>query len=285
MLGKLDNFGGIIGIQYDVGDGSGDPANTTDIHYSQLQKNYELIHDCTDGRRRASSSRPAGTTRRMGAWNPLLDGLIVSVDGQCTRAATSSRSTTSAGTSCATPTATEVSYTSASHAVDPQGRMRVPYGFATDSWADLGNLSVYRHDNGADPYELFDFLITQQEVDHIFDNYRRNRQTFSVRNASNRTLERYNEKLRDAAKGLGPDARTSTATSRGPGLRLRRASGRSSARQFFADNLLASGIGFDHFARQLARPEAGPALARARTAPSRCCAATPTPRQRRHRRW
>ena len=37
-----------------------------------------------------------------------------------------------------------------------------------------------------DPYELFDFLITQQEVNHIFDNYRRNRATFSVRTASNR---------------------------------------------------------------------------------------------------
>ena len=70
-------------------------------------------------------------------------------------------------------------------------------------FSDLGNLSVYRHDNGADPYELFDFLITQQEVNHIFDNYRRGRSTFSVRGAADRSLHRYNTKLRDAAKGLG----------------------------------------------------------------------------------
>src|SRR5262249_10549054 len=87
--------------------------------------------------------------------------------------------------------------------VDPAGRTRVPYGFATDRWADLGNLSVYRPDNGADAYELFNFFITQQEVNHIFDNYRRGRQGFSVRTASERTLNRYNAKMRDGAKGLG----------------------------------------------------------------------------------
>lgn len=87
--------------------------------------------------------------------------------------------------------------------MDAQGRTRVPYGFATDRWADLGNLAVYRHDNGADAYELFDFFITEQEVNHIFDNYRRGRESFSVRSAVSRTLERYNEKMRDGAKGLG----------------------------------------------------------------------------------
>jgi hypothetical protein len=40
--------------------------------------------------------------------------------------------------------------------------VRVPYGFATDRWADLGNLAVYRHDNGADPYELFNFFISSR---------------------------------------------------------------------------------------------------------------------------
>ena len=70
----------------------------------------------------------------------------------------------------------------------------------------MGSFADYRSDFGAQfrlADELFDFLITQQEVNHIFDNYRRDRQTFSVRNASNRTLSRYNEKLRDAAKGMG----------------------------------------------------------------------------------
>ncbi len=40
-------------------------------------------------------------------------------------------------------------------------------------------------------------------MNHIFDNYRRNRQTFAVRTAANRQLERYNTKMRDAIKGLG----------------------------------------------------------------------------------
>src|SRR4029079_3738744 len=101
------------------------------------------------------------------------------------------------------PTTSEVAVTQEGPAIDPAGRPRMPYGFATDRWADLGTLAVYRHDNGADAYEIFDFLITQQEVNHIFDNYRRNRQTFSVRSASDRQLERDREKTRDGAKGLG----------------------------------------------------------------------------------
>ena len=41
-----------------------------------------------------------------------------------------------------------------SAAVDPAtNRIRVPYAFASDNWADTGNAAVFRHDNGADPYE------------------------------------------------------------------------------------------------------------------------------------
>ena len=69
-------------------------------------------------------------------------------------------------------------------AITGDGAIRVPYGFGTDGWADLGNLSVYRYDNGADAYELFNFLIAKQEIDHIFTNYRRGRSTFSVRSAA-----------------------------------------------------------------------------------------------------
>ena len=56
----------------------------------------------------------------------------------------------------------------------------MPYAFASDHWADTGNVSVFRHDNGADPYEQVQFLIATQENRHIFDNYRRNRTTFSL---------------------------------------------------------------------------------------------------------
>jgi len=132
----------------------------------------------------------------------------------------------------------------------------VPYPFATDSWADLGNMSVYRHDNGADPYELVNFWIAQAEVNHIFDNYRRNRKSFSVRSAANRTLERYDEKMRDAAKGLGllRNIYNDLAMVGGDNAD---AVWKQTAASFFKDPILLSGIVFDHFATEMARPQPG----------------------------
>ena len=42
-------------------------------------------------------------------------------------------------------------------------RLRVPYGFATDHWADTGNVAVFRSDSGADPYEQAQFFISTME--------------------------------------------------------------------------------------------------------------------------
>ena len=142
-------------------------------------------------------------------------------------------------------------------AVDKQNRTRVPYGFATDRWADLGNLSVYRHDNGADAYEIFNFMITMQEVDHIFTNYRRGRQGFSIRSAASRTLYRYNTKLRDGAKGLGLMRNVYQNFAKEVGYNFDQL-WPAIAPSFFKENILASGMVFDHFTRMAARPEAGP---------------------------
>ncbi len=133
---------------------------------------------------------------------------------------------------------------------DLKDRTRFPYGFATDRWADLGNVAVYRHDQGADPYELFEFFISEQELRHIFDNYRRNRTTFTVRGAANRTLNRYNTKMRDGAKGIG--LIYNNIQNLQPG-----------AFSLYVDVLkwhdimLASGLAFDHFTRQMQRPNVG----------------------------
>ncbi|MHB8874034.1 MAG: hypothetical protein ACYC8T_10145 [Myxococcaceae bacterium] len=250
VLEKQDNFGGILGFRPTIGG----PQGSQRIHYSQLQKEFELISGCKDID--PNAFRPGAWNEALnGKWSPVLDGLLVQVDGKYSR--------------CRQQPVDYVRWDQLrnavgnepgagnSHALDIDKRVRVPYGFATDRWADLGNLSVYRHDNGADAYELFDFLITQQEVNHIFDNYRRGRSTFSVRGASQRTLGRYNEKLRDAAKGLGlmVNVYKDFAVEQGydfdslwPYI----------ADESFAENILASGIGFDHFAKQMARPQYGP---------------------------
>jgi hypothetical protein len=239
MLTDLqDNFGGILGITYTLGD--------NDIHYSQLQSQVGLIDNC-ETVADPLVFKPANWDEELnGVWSPLLDGQMVQVNGAWTR--------------CRQDRVDYVPWRAlsgtAAPSVDAANRPRMPYGFATDRWADLGNVSVYRHDNGADPYEIFNFLVTSQEVWHIFDSYRRGRQDFSVRNASERTLGRYNMKLRDGAKGLGlyRNIYRRFALERGYDFdtfwRV--------AVSFFPDNVLASGLAFDHFTRTLARPEAGP---------------------------
>lgn len=253
MLDKMDSFGGILGIEYIVGD--------EDIHYSQLQRGYELIKDCYDVD--PQTYKPARWDEaENGTWHPLFDGRIVSVAGQASRCKTQPVDYVR-WQDLRFPTSAEAGdFYFGGGAIDEGGRTRLPYGFATDSWADLGNLSVYRHDNGADPYELFNFLITQQEVSHIWDNYRRNRQDFSVRKASYRSLWRYNEKIRDAAKGLGLFATIYELVALEEGWDFSDF-WPDVAPFWFKEQILASGLGFDHFARLAARPAAGDHYARA----------------------
>lgn len=250
-------FGGLLGITYQIGNSKGTSAS--DIHYSQLQDKFALINNCVDIPDPTVFKPATWDDNRDGVWHPVLDGLIVSVDGKYSR--------------CRQPRVDVVNWNSlrkpiqgaaaeagefygAGPAIDPAGRTMVPYGFATDRWADLGNVAVYRHDNGADIYELFDFFITQQEVGHIFDNYRRGRKTFSVRGAAGRTLGRYNEKMRDGAKGLGLLVNIFKDLAIEANLQQDSIVDYALT-EFYPTNALASGIAFDHFTRMLARPSSG----------------------------
>jgi hypothetical protein len=96
----------------------------------------------------------------------------------------------------------------------------------------------------------------------VFENYRRGNQAFSVRSAYSRTLGRYNEKVRDGAKGLGllVNVYKDLADTPDPdfsGTSFSSLWGYASV-NFFADQVLASGKAFDHFTRMMARPQAGP---------------------------
>lgn len=251
MLDKLDGFGGITGIQYN--DENGDIT-----HYTNLQKVHGLIDKCKTVDPEAF--KPANYNAEWGGtWHPLLDGLLVNVDGTYSRCEQPAvdyvqwdrlTSDDDAGA--------ETDYLNRYHSRDANDRVRVPYGFATDSWADAGNLSVFRHDSGADAYELFTFLITSQEVDHIFSSYRRGNQGFSVRGAAYRNLSRYNEKMRDAAKGLGLYRNIYEQWAIEAGQDPATIWDEVAAAGFVREVLLASGMGFDHFTRQMARPEPGP---------------------------
>ena len=247
-LEKTDDFGGILGISHWFGENA--------IHYSELQKNFELISECkaVDPLDYVPARYNEG---KDGTWHPVLDGRIVQVDGSYSRCRNQPVDYTH-WNDMRGPTDQEFTgWYPPGHAIDSKGRTRVPYGFATDSWADLGNVSVYTNDNGADVYEIFNFLITQHEVNHIFDNYRRGRQEFSVRAAADRSLWRYNEKVRDGAKGLGlmrnwlSDAFLQDGVDPDGYWAV-------TAPDWYRDNVIASGLVFDHFTAMATRPEAGP---------------------------
>lgn len=250
-----DNFGGILGYRYEIG------QNT--IHYSALQKTLGLIQDCQTIPDPTIFKPATWNEERDGKWSPLLDGLIVKVNGQYSRCR-QQKVDYVPWNQLHKPTASDLGgspdqggvYYDGGPSVDPQGRLRVPYGFATDSWADLGNASVYRHDNGADVYEIFNFMATQREVDHIFNDFRRGRTGFSVRSAANRALGRYYIKMRDGAKGLGliKNFYEDIALQVGQDFSALWA---VAASQWYEPVIVASSQVFDHFTRLMARPESG----------------------------
>ena len=79
----MDNFGGILGYLYQ--DAPSDfPNDNHNIHYSELNRVYNLINDCQPIDPEAF--RPTfWDEEKMGTWSPLLDGLLVQVDGSYSR--------------------------------------------------------------------------------------------------------------------------------------------------------------------------------------------------------
>jgi hypothetical protein len=247
-----DTFGGLSGITYGT--------KSADFHYSQLQKNYNLIKDCYS----VTPVQPANwRTDVDGEWSPLIDGKVVTVTEKGGAVTTKK---------CRQQPVDYVAWRDlhmpdpkadldngfyrGGPNVDPQGRLRVPYAFATDHWADTGNVSVFRHDNGADPYEQTMFMITTQENRHIFDNFRRKRSTFNVRAAADRSFGRYNEKMLGIAGGIGfyRTIYEDIGTSQGYAF--------DTLWPLILDgnlrnNIIGASMAFDHFTKQLSRPQPG----------------------------
>ncbi|MCP4674560.1 MAG: hypothetical protein GY854_03390 [Deltaproteobacteria bacterium] len=255
LLEKMDDFGGIVGIRFS--DGEDDY-----LHYSHIAEFYDLLRDCHEVS--AQAFKPTDYDEETdGAWHPLLDGELVSPEGgkytRCHQPPVDYVPWTSLTTS---PHLNDFLYyrsrnlKGVSRQVDDQYRPRVPYGFASDDWADLGNLSVNLFDNGADPYEIFNFLISQQELFVIFNDYRRGRAWFSVRGAADYNLHRYNLKIRNGAKGLALQRNYMKSFFAEVGWNFNEVWLPYSS-LYFRENVLASAMAFDYFARMLARPQVG----------------------------
>ena len=241
-------FGGLRGVTFNTG--------SLPIHYTDLQRHYKMIRSCGEVTDLEAFIPGRYDTERFGDWHPVVDGRMVAPRGAYTR--------------CRQPEVDYVGWRQIGVAsglaepdpkLDPRdgdNRVMQPYTFGTDNWADIGNVSVYRHDNGADLFEIFNFLITQKELGYVFDQYRRGRADFSVRSAFDRMLTRYDTKIRDGAKGLGLYRSRYREYAREAGLNSDVVFASVIARdEAIASNIVASTYAFDFFARELVRPEAG----------------------------
>lgn len=236
LAGQLDTFGGIQGAYYGLVSRY-DQAR----HYSQLDKELDLIRDC----RPASVAEPAGWNSEVdGIFDPVLDGHVVN------------------GTVCSGVPTDYVPYSDltgvttrdgTTRKFDAAGRVRRPYMFASDEYADIGNIAVYRHDNGADAYEVAKFLIREYEDRHVFENHRRGRTTFSLSGAFNRSYSRYQAKLKEMTKAYA----LLNEVYAGSGV-LEQLVTAPHADGLSKPHALAASLTFDHVARVLTRPASGP---------------------------
>ena len=233
----LDGFGGLIGPVYNNG--------ATDFHYSQLNARLGLIRNCKS----VDTSPPADyDADKDGVYSPEFDSGIV-LGTVCTGIPTDyvpyRELQPDTGGFVQEPAIGD----NLQRNFDALGRVRHPYMFGTDDYADIGNLPVLRNDNGADFYEVAHFMISEYEDRYLFDDYRRNRTTFSLRNAFMRGFNRYNDKLKEITKGFALYNELYQSTGLFDQFTANDGEFKSAA--------LASSMVFDHFARILTRPNSG----------------------------
>jgi hypothetical protein len=233
----LDGFGGLTGPVYN--------DNRTAFHYSELNTRLALIRNCQP----ADTSPPsAWDSDKDGVYSPEFDGEIVAgsvCSGIPTDYVPYRELQPDAGGFVQEPAIGD----NLQRNFDALGRVRRPYMFGSDNYADIGNLPVLRHDNGADAYEVAHYMINEYEDRYLFDDYRRNRSEFSLRKAFMRGFTRYNDKLKEITKGFA----LLNEVYQGTGLFE---AFTASPGQYQASALAASMV-FDHFARILTRPNSG----------------------------
>ena len=183
----LDGWGGIYGFPYGMTYATqlGTP-NGQGNHYSTYADKYGLLGDCSHAR--PGWNGAAGDPLAKQCTGPSLDFV----------ARRDMRSFAKLSQADLQTNASDV----ANFAVDKSGRVRHPYMFAGDEFADVGNVPVFRFDAGADAYEQMQFLTTLYEDRYIFDNFRRNRVNFSTHATINRIEDRYWDKIQDITKSL-----------------------------------------------------------------------------------
>jgi hypothetical protein len=217
-LQALDGFGGILG------------QSIGGNHYSTYADNYGLLGQCTA--RKGWTGSPTDPLA-MQCSGPSLD-YVAERDMSSVNKFTAAVSQANAG---------EV----ANFAVDKKGRVRHPYMFGSDEFADIGNIPVFRFDAGADSYEQMQFLISTYENRYIFNDFRRNLVTFNTDAVVDRTRERYWDKIQGISKSLALGVELLTAPGSDP----------TTDPGSLMPAALGSADAFSMFARAITRPGPG----------------------------
>ena len=219
--GRYDGFGGISGPFDFTGFTSAGPVSA---HYSSFNDLYNLIGTCTPqtDSKDMLSAHCDGVALDWVAQRDMIDGHNTLYQGA--------------------PLILK------EH--DAKGRLRHPYMFGSDEFADFGNMPVFRFDSGADAYEQAQFIISTYENRYIFNNFRRDRTTFDTDAVVSRTESRYFDKLTSATKALGlylvqlgSQAGSFTDPVQGAGLLF--------------PHTLASAMSMNEFLKVVTRPEPG----------------------------
>jgi hypothetical protein len=135
----------------------------------------------------------------------------------------------------------------ANYGVDAQNRVRHPYMFGSDEFADVGNVPVFRFDAGADSYEQSQFLISTYENRYIFNNFRRNQVLFNTDAVAYRTQDRYWDKIQAMTKSLALGIELNSSPGNDP----------TASAGFLMPLALGSADGLAMFVRAMTRPAPG----------------------------
>jgi hypothetical protein len=215
---QLDGFGGIFG------------RSVGGNHYSMYNDRYNLLGTCTQ---KPGWTGSASDPLAMQCTGPSLDYVA-------------ERDMRDVDQFSPQLTQTNSQFQS-SFAVDAQGRVRHPYMFGSDEFADFGNLPVFRYDAGADSYEQMQFLVSTYENRYIFNDFRRNLVTFDTDLVVQRTEQRYFDKIQEISKGLALAIELESSPGNDP----------TTDPGNLMPMALASADGFAMFARALTRPGPG----------------------------
>ncbi len=221
-LTAFTNSPGLFGVYYFPPVSSSDPYEF--IHYSQYQKEFGLIGQCS-----ADGAAPLGT-RCQEAEMDVVDYRDME-------------------DFASDPDYASFAWAVQPRAVDPEGRVRRGYVFSSDEYADTGNVPAFTSDSGADAYEQVRFLESGFENRYVLDAFRRDRVDFNSFDVTSRIQYRYLDKIQQISKAFafgavldGDPAKPST--------------------ELIADGnmgplALAATHGLDLFARIVTRPEPG----------------------------